>query len=108
MALLCDTPTIRDVIAFPKTGAGTDALFKSPSAVGAETLALYGLTTTTTTTTTTPVANANANDNTNTGASAPTDLAKDASSRSRSRSFESSTKSLKRASSSVSGSREGS
>lgn len=106
MALLCDTPTIRDVIAFPKTGAGTDALFKSPSAVGAETLALYGLATTTTTTT--PVANANANDNTNTGASAPTDLAKDASSRSRSRSFESSTKSLKRASSSVSGSREGS
>jgi len=43
MAILCGTETIRDVIAFPKTGAGTDALFKSPSAVGDAVLAQYGI-----------------------------------------------------------------
>lgn len=31
MAILCKTESIRDVIAFPKTGTGTDLLFKSPA-----------------------------------------------------------------------------
>ncbi len=44
MAILCGTATIRDVIAFPKTGAGTDALFRSPSAVDKGVLAQYGIT----------------------------------------------------------------
>ena len=43
MAMLCGTQTIRDVIAFPKTGAGTDTFFRSPSTVSDEVLAQYGL-----------------------------------------------------------------
>lgn len=43
MAILCGTQTIRDVIAFPKTGAGTDTFFKSPSAVSDDVLAQYGI-----------------------------------------------------------------
>ena len=43
MAILCDSKSIRDVIAFPKTAGGVDPVFKSPSQVGEETLHLYGL-----------------------------------------------------------------
>lgn len=43
MAILCNTPTIRDVIAFPKTGAGTDLLFRSPAAINEEMLYQYGV-----------------------------------------------------------------
>lgn len=43
MAMLCGSETIRDVIAFPKTGAGTDVFFKSPSLVNDEVLAQYGI-----------------------------------------------------------------
>lgn len=43
MAILCKTSTIRDVIAFPKTGTGTDLLFKSPAAVSEEVLYQYGV-----------------------------------------------------------------
>ncbi|CDO74020.1 hypothetical protein BN946_scf185043.g69 [Trametes cinnabarina] len=43
MAILCKTSSIRDVIAFPKTAAGTDLLFKSPSPSSAEVLAQYAL-----------------------------------------------------------------
>ncbi|KAI0356589.1 hypothetical protein OH77DRAFT_1423519 [Trametes cingulata] len=43
MAILCGTTSIRDVIAFPKTAAGTDLLFKSPSPSTAEVLAQYAL-----------------------------------------------------------------
>jgi aspartyl-tRNA synthetase len=43
MAILCKAESIRDVIAFPKTGAGTDLLFKSPAPSSHETLALYNL-----------------------------------------------------------------
>ncbi|KAI0699409.1 hypothetical protein BC835DRAFT_1405134 [Cytidiella melzeri] len=43
MAILCRAESIRDVIAFPKTGAGTDLLFKSPAPSPDGTLALYGL-----------------------------------------------------------------
>jgi aspartyl-tRNA synthetase len=43
MAILCGTSSIRDVIAFPKTGAGTDALFRSPAPVSAEALREYHL-----------------------------------------------------------------
>ena len=43
MAILCGTKTIRDVIAFPKTGAGTDTFFRSPSGVSDEVLAQYGI-----------------------------------------------------------------
>ncbi|KAI0637856.1 hypothetical protein C8Q77DRAFT_394845 [Trametes polyzona] len=43
MAILCKTSSIRDVIAFPKTAAGTDLLFKSPSPSTAEVLAQYAL-----------------------------------------------------------------
>ena len=35
MAILCDTLSIRDVMAFPKTGSGTDPLFSSPAALDA-------------------------------------------------------------------------
>ncbi|KIY49584.1 hypothetical protein FISHEDRAFT_41643, partial [Fistulina hepatica ATCC 64428] len=33
MSILCKTPSIRDVIAFPKTSGGADPLFQSPSSV---------------------------------------------------------------------------
>lgn len=43
MAMLCKTQSIRDVIAFPKTSAGTDLLFKSPAAVDQSVLHQYGI-----------------------------------------------------------------
>ncbi|KZV69140.1 hypothetical protein PENSPDRAFT_686628 [Peniophora sp. CONT] len=43
VALLCNAASIRDVIAFPKTGAGTDPLFRSPAAVSDDTWKEYGL-----------------------------------------------------------------
>ncbi|KAF8741336.1 tRNA synthetases class II (D, K and N), partial [Rhizoctonia solani] len=43
IAVLCNATSIRDVIAFPKTAGGTDALFKSPSRVDREILAGLGL-----------------------------------------------------------------
>ncbi|KZT12950.1 uncharacterized protein LAESUDRAFT_22275 [Laetiporus sulphureus 93-53] len=43
MAILCKTESIRDVIAFPKTGAGTDLLFRSPAPASASVLAQYGI-----------------------------------------------------------------
>jgi len=43
MAILCKAESIRDVIAFPKTGAGTDLLFKSPAPSSDEMLAMYNL-----------------------------------------------------------------
>jgi len=43
VAILCGTNSIRDVIAFPKTGGGLDPLFKSPSTVPDGVLAQYGI-----------------------------------------------------------------
>lgn len=43
IAILCKTESIRDVIAFPKTGTGTDLLFKSPAKVSKGTMAQYGI-----------------------------------------------------------------
>ncbi|KIL00386.1 hypothetical protein PAXRUDRAFT_130007 [Paxillus rubicundulus Ve08.2h10] len=43
MSILCKTQSIRDVIAFPKTGSGTDLLFKSPGAVTKDVLHQYGI-----------------------------------------------------------------
>ena len=43
MAILCDAKSIRDVIAFPKTGTGQDPVFKSPSTSTEEVLKEYGL-----------------------------------------------------------------
>ncbi|KAF9485386.1 hypothetical protein BDN70DRAFT_988900 [Pholiota conissans] len=43
MAILCNTQSIRDVIAFPKTASGTDLLFKSPAAVSSAVLEEYGI-----------------------------------------------------------------
>lgn len=43
MSILCKTQSIRDVIAFPKTGGGTDLMFKSPAPVDAQTLKQYGI-----------------------------------------------------------------
>ncbi|KII95787.1 hypothetical protein PLICRDRAFT_34734 [Plicaturopsis crispa FD-325 SS-3] len=43
MAILCKTQSIRDVIAFPKTGAGTDLLFQSPASVESKVLEQYGI-----------------------------------------------------------------
>lgn len=43
IAILCETKSIRDVIAFPKTGSGFDPVFKSPSKSSEEVLKGYGL-----------------------------------------------------------------
>lgn len=43
MAILCQTQSIRDVIAFPKTASGTDLLFKSPAPVSPRVLEDYGI-----------------------------------------------------------------
>ncbi|PPQ81316.1 hypothetical protein CVT24_001338 [Panaeolus cyanescens] len=43
MAMLCNTQSIRDVIAFPKTASGTDLLFRSPAPVSDDTLHQYGV-----------------------------------------------------------------
>ena len=43
MSLLCKTPSIRDVIAFPKTGAGADPLFESPAPARSDVLDQYGI-----------------------------------------------------------------
>jgi aspartyl-tRNA synthetase len=43
IALLTGTNSIRDVIAFPKTKSGTDALVGSPSQIDEETLREYHL-----------------------------------------------------------------
>jgi len=43
MSILCKTPSIRDVIAFPKTGTGTDLLFESPAPARPDVLDQYGI-----------------------------------------------------------------
>ena len=43
MSILCKTPSIRDVIAFPKTGTGTDPLFESPAPARVDVLDQYGI-----------------------------------------------------------------
>ncbi|KAJ7283865.1 hypothetical protein C8J57DRAFT_1677364 [Mycena rebaudengoi] len=43
MAILCNTQSIKDVIAFPKTSVGTDLLFKSPAIVSEKVLGQYGI-----------------------------------------------------------------
>ncbi|KAF5387306.1 hypothetical protein D9757_005772 [Collybiopsis confluens] len=43
MSILCKTQSIRDVIAFPKTAAGADLLFKSPASVDGQVLHQYGI-----------------------------------------------------------------
>jgi aspartyl-tRNA synthetase len=43
VAILTGSKSIRDVIAFPKTGAGADPVFRSPSAAGHAVLDGYGL-----------------------------------------------------------------
>ncbi|TCD71341.1 hypothetical protein EIP91_011112 [Steccherinum ochraceum] len=43
MAILCKTESIRDVIAFPKTSAGTDLLFNSPAPASADVLQQYNI-----------------------------------------------------------------
>ncbi|KAG8996106.1 hypothetical protein FRB90_012826 [Tulasnella sp. 427] len=43
MSIICNSKSIRDVIAFPKTAGGTDPVFRSPSAIPDETLKQYGL-----------------------------------------------------------------
>lgn len=43
MSVLLDTPSIRDVIAFPKTSSGADPVFRSPNEVSESMLAEYGL-----------------------------------------------------------------
>ncbi|KAL7418924.1 aspartate--tRNA ligase msd1 [Cryptotrichosporon argae] len=43
VAILAGARTIRDVIAFPKTGAGADPVFRSPSSSSADVLREYGL-----------------------------------------------------------------
>jgi len=43
MSILCKTPSIRDVIAFPKTGAGADPLFESPAPARPDVLDQYGI-----------------------------------------------------------------
>jgi aspartyl-tRNA synthetase len=44
IALLAETTSIRDVIAFPKTASGTDAVVGSPSKVHEDILREYHLT----------------------------------------------------------------
>ena len=43
MAMMCGRESVRDVIAFPKSGRGEDLLVKSPNAVTREQLRVYGL-----------------------------------------------------------------
>ncbi|KAG6911637.1 hypothetical protein DXG01_007887 [Tephrocybe rancida] len=43
MAMLCNTKSIRDVIAFPKTNTGSDLLFRSPASISNEVLFQYGI-----------------------------------------------------------------
>jgi aspartyl-tRNA synthetase len=43
IAILCETKSIRDVIAFPKTGSGFDPVFKSPSKSSEDVLKGYAL-----------------------------------------------------------------
>ncbi|GLB33583.1 putative tRNA synthetases class II (D, K and N) [Lyophyllum shimeji] len=43
MAMLCNTQSIRDVIAFPKASTGADLLFKSPAPIDNEVLHEYGI-----------------------------------------------------------------
>lgn len=43
MSILCKTPSLRDVIAFPKTGTGTDLLFESPAPARLGVLDQYGI-----------------------------------------------------------------
>ncbi|KAG8862619.1 hypothetical protein FRB96_001178 [Tulasnella sp. 330] len=43
MAILCGSKSIRDVIAFPKIGNGTDPVFKSPAPISDDILKVYGL-----------------------------------------------------------------
>ena len=47
MAVLCQTPTLRDVIAFPKSFYGKDLLSGAPSEIHSSSLAPYHITTTT-------------------------------------------------------------
>lgn len=41
MAIVCGTPSIRDVIAFPKSHDGKDLMSKAPAAVPREELDVY-------------------------------------------------------------------
>lgn len=43
MSILCKTPSIREVIAFPKTGTGTDLLFEAPAPARSGVLSQYGI-----------------------------------------------------------------
>ncbi|KAF8505505.1 tRNA synthetases class II-domain-containing protein [Russula emetica] len=43
VAVLCNATSIRDVIAFPKTSAGTDALLRSPTPIHRDILHQYGI-----------------------------------------------------------------
>lgn len=43
MSILCKAPSIRDVIAFPKTSTGTDPLFQSPASARSDVLDQYGI-----------------------------------------------------------------
>jgi len=43
LTILCKAESIRDVMAFPKTSAGIDLLFKGPTPVDKEVLYRYGI-----------------------------------------------------------------
>lgn len=43
MSILCKAQSIRDVIAFPKSGAGSDPLFESPAPARFGALDQYGI-----------------------------------------------------------------